>query len=1280
MTNRPGAETDSKTATLDESLSGGSPDPADPPQESSSQSVLDHSETKPHVEFPVVGLGASAGGIEPLSTFFSAVPADSGMAFIVVQHIDPTRESQMASILARHTSMPVKEVEDGILVEVNHVYTICPDRELKLEEGRIRLSPFTEKRGLRRPIDSFFRSLALDAKQRAIAVVLSGTGGNGSEGIKAIKAEGGLVLAQAPETAQFSDMPRNTIRTGLVDLVLPPVKMPQAILGYTSHPYVREGKARAGEEAEWRLLNDLLALVHASNKHDFRAYKKPMILRRIARRMGILQIEEMSAYLEYLRSNQAEVQALTKDLLINVTNFFRDPEAWVALERDILAPLIREKGANTTLRAWVTACSTGEEAYTLAMVMVEQLEAAQKNCPIKIFATDPFVDGLTSARTGVFPESIEADLSPERLKRFFEKQDSHYQIKKEIRELVVFAPQNLLSDSPFSRLDLITCRNMLMYLEPATQQKILGLFHFSLSDGGFLFLGSAETLGRQVDLFVPVSQRWRIFRKTGRTQHERVQFPVFQGELPPGDSPPLTPLERRNRPASAELAQQFLVNLYGPPSVLIDERLQCLHFFGNTEKYLSQPAGPSTRDLRLLIRESLLGRLRSAIKQAQTEHRRITTKVQLANEDRGATIAVTPIQRGREGENLILVSFLDEQAGPPETPESDAAIPPDSRRDGHFEDELRLAREDLQSSVEELELSNEELKASHEEVTSTNEELQSTNEELETAKEELQSLNEELTTVNHQLEIKIEEAETTANDLNNLLTSTDIATLFLDREFRIRRYTPTVQRLTRIIQGDVGRSLSELALPRLDPSLEADAERVLDRLTTIEKEILTDDGHWYLRRVLPYRTEDNRISGVVVTYDEFTRRKQAEDQLKELNQTLEDRVGRAVQIMQILKDAAAIANDADTIDGALRRSLDRVREELDWPICHAWVATPDDPAIFTSSVWSLAAPGAYGEFVKATVPLRYSAESACQIGQVIRTARPSWDGKVERVLDTERGRMLADAGIESVMAFPIVAERDVVGVLEFFGNAQSEPDPLFLDGMTQFGVQLGRVFERQRAARELARLAEQQRREVAYALHEGVAQQLAALALLAGVRQTELGTKAGPGVDQFERIARDAQSEVVRLAQGLAPVQLGTNGLMFSLEKLCEKFAESSGILVRFECPKAIHVDDSLIAIELYQIAKEAIQNATKHAKANEVVVSLVEISNSELEREIELTVADNGSGFELVTGSRGLGVRMMHNRAATIGADLQMQSGLDKGTKVICRVRVGNRDASGHS
>ena len=828
----------------------------------------------------IVGIGASAGGIETLGRLFDAMPADSGCAFVVILHLDPTRNSQLAPVLSRHTSMPVVEITDGMSLEPNRVHVIVPDRTVAISGGKLRLTKPAEPRGQRHPVDAFFVSMAGECKHRAVGIVLSGTGSNGTHGLSEIKAQGGLALVEDPATARFAGMPRSAVAAGVADHVLAPERMPEALLRYVGHGYVvdPDGKEVTDKAPDGQFeLDPVLALLRLRSNEDFRGYKLGPLQRRIHRRMGLANVATLADYTEQLRTRPEEVDALIKDLTISVTGFFRDAEAWQALDETVITSLVASRNEGAELRFWVPASATGEEAYSLAMLAVERAEAARKQFQIKIFATDRAEDTLKRARDGVYVGAAVAGVPPRRLRRFFDNIDSSYRIKKMLRDLVVFASHNVVADPPFSRLDLITCRNLLIYLAPEAQERATALFHFALREGGHLFLGNAEGLGRHDDLFDTVSKKWRIYRRLGPTRHDLVSFPVLGPRA--RQAPDRAGADDHNPgQRGADIMRRVLLERFAPAAVLIDRKARALYFHGPTSDYLEVPAGEPTRDVLAMVREGLRAKLRRALRQAIDANQSATFTAQGPRGGQGlVSVTVAPVFPA----GSFLVTFE-------ETPQpSGATVAPVAQQDDDapsvhaLEKELRSTREDLQSTIEQLEGLNEELKASNEEVTSINEELQSTNEELETSKEELQSFNEELQTVNSQLQYKIKELEKLSSDQNNLLAGTGVATLFLDTDQRITWFSPAIRELLDLESSDIGRPLAHFAPKFTDANLPRDVDEVLAKLTRIEAEVPGHDGHWFLRRLIPYRAQDNRITGVVLTFTDITARKQAADAVEE---------------------------------------------------------------------------------------------------------------------------------------------------------------------------------------------------------------------------------------------------------------------------------------------------------------------------------------------------------------------------------------------------------------
>jgi two-component system CheB/CheR fusion protein len=872
--------------------------------------------------FPVVGIGASAGGIQAVCELLERMPADSGMALVVIQHLPPDHQSILAEIFARHTQMPVLEIEDGMVLASNHVYVIRPAFSVAMDGGTFSLGEPVEQRGHRRPIDDFFRSLARVQREKAIAIVLSGVGTNGTSGAQAIKAAGGVCIAQDPDTADFAGMPRSLINSGYADHVCKVSEMPEALIRYIRHPYI-DPATRGREHAEALLrpdkeyLTQIFAVLRTRTGHSFNGYKKPTVLRRIQRRMGLRGMTDLHAYTDCLREDSEEARALANDLMINVTGFFRDPEAWEGLRTSVIAPLIERCPLDSSVRAWVTACASGEEAYTLGMLLMEEMDRQGKHAEIKIFATDTADKALAFARAGVYPTGIEGDLSAARLERFFDKEEHTYRVKKSLRDSVVFAAHDVLRDPPFSRVDLCTCRNLLIYLEPDVQQRVVFMLHFALRESGYLFLGSAETPGAGEKLFDTISKKWRIYQRTNVPHHSfDLSGLVSTTPAPSGRRDLVVSLpmpSTRGLPTPA--IQQALLDQLGSATIVVDRTDRIVYFSGDTAPYVTQPSGEPTRDVFEVIKPSLRAAARTALRRAATQGEPVTILGEISSEDTPRAIHLTaaPLPTSKPAEYFRITFELASMSPVAIREHSDSAAPDASRsivsilpgpEATGLEDELRVMRRELQSTVEAFEASNEELKASHEEVVSINEELQSANEELETGKEELQSLNEELITVNTQLQAKIAELEATTNDLSNLLSSTNIAVVFLDTQFRVRRFTPAVYDLLELIPGDIGRPIANLAQKFAGGGLLEDARAVLARLIPLEAEVLSNSGSWYLRRTLPYRTADNHIDGVVITFVDISARRRAE-QAMENSQTRLQAIMDQMPVAMLMVDAAS---------------------------------------------------------------------------------------------------------------------------------------------------------------------------------------------------------------------------------------------------------------------------------------------------------------------------------------------------------------------------------------
>jgi two-component system CheB/CheR fusion protein len=900
------------------------------------------------VDFPVVGLGASAGGLDAFRRFFDALPANCGMAFVLIQHLDPKHQSMMVDLLTGHTPMKVLQATDGMQLERDHAYLIPPGTYLAIEAGTLRLSKPLDRHGARMPFDFFLRSLAQECGERAICAILSGTGTDGSLGLKAVKEKGGLVIVQDPEEAAFDGMPRSAIMSGGADLVLTVAKIPQALVRYGRQTYVKAGRAhvRSPDNVQ-EAFADIIDLLAAKTPHDFSLYKEGTLQRRIERRMAMAGLESSARYLQVLREDSGERELLAKDLLINVTHFFRDPAAFDLLAETVIPELVRQQTLDRPLRVWVPGCSTGEEAYSIAMLFLDGIAAAKRNIKLQVFASDIDADCVAFARNGIYPESIEADVAPTRLARFFTKEDHNYQVVRELRETVVFTGQSLLADAPFSRLDLISCRNLLIYLSPEAQRKILALFHFALREGGVLFLGSSETVGGVSDRFEPISKKHRIYRHIGRSRPGEVEFPPRARETGRSLTKGIAQQTAQRRPGFGELSQRTLLEVYAPASVLINDKHEGVYYFGSMDRYLKLASGEDTRDVLAMAREGLRAKLRSAIQRAKQDQARVTvTGAQVKRNGCSIGVSITVLPVESDGEGLLLVSFVDDLA-PESRPVGPVELAAGASRIAQLEQELEATRADLQNAIRDLEIANEEQKAINEEAMSVNEEFQSTNEELETSKEELQSLNEELTALNSQLHETVEQQRATSNDLQNILVSTDVATLFLDADLNIRFFTPAAKSLFNVIASDVGRPLADLTRRFEDDDLLPDARAVLASHAPVRREVKADDGGWFIRGMLPYRSDDSGIEGVVITFSGISEMKAAEREIEAARAYLDSIIATIRQPLVVLDEELRVISASSSFhrtfsvkaDDLIGRHLLAAGDHLDVPALREFLAS-----------------------------------------------------------------------------------------------------------------------------------------------------------------------------------------------------------------------------------------------------------------------------------------------------------------------------------------------------
>ncbi|MDZ8185967.1 MAG: chemotaxis protein CheB [Nostoc sp. ChiSLP02] len=827
--------------------------------------------------FPIVGMGASAGGLEAFTQLLRNLPNDTGMAFVLVQHLSPDYKSMLSEILSESTQMPVHEVEDGIVVEPNHVYVIPPNKNMTIAQGLLKLAPRVKTRGQYMTVDAFFFSLA-EYGNKAIAVILSGGDGDGTRGLQKIKEAGGITFAQCEDTAQISSMPNTAVASGYVDFILPPQEIASELAKISRHWYVNPSSVEPTEKLtdNSEALSAIFALLRTNHGVDFSYYKPTTLKRRILRRMVLYHLERLEDYVRYLGDNPTEVSALYQDLLINITSFFRDPEAFEALKAKVFPLIVNGRTPDSPIRVWVAGCSTGQEAYSLAICLLEYLTVQGINPPIQIFATDVNEQVIEKARNGIYKPSQVADVSPARLQRFFVQVEEGYQISKPVRELCVFAQHNLMTDPPFSRLDLITCRNVLIYLGASIQKKLLGLFHYGLKPTGFLMLGTSETIGDFTKLFELVDNKYKIY--TSKLISERVSIDMLASPYPTASLSPQSEISE-NAKKDMELqkqADQIVLNQYSPAGVIINHDLEILQFRGQVSPYLEPAPGKASLNLLKMTKEGLRLELRSAINQAKEQLRSVRKEdLQFRESDRGRLVRVDviPFKPFADEKHFFLILFVDTPfLDHPESLEISSGSGKSRQRQQLslkqenilLKQELANTKEYLQSSIKEHQATNQNLKAANEEILSSNEELQSTNEELQTAKEEIQATNEELNTINDELQRRNAESIQASNDLQNVLSSINIPILILESDLRVRRFTPIAARIFNLIPTDVGRPLSDIKHNLNIRNLEQEILEVISTLNLKAQEVQDEDGHWYDLRIRPYKTSDNKIDGAVV--------------------------------------------------------------------------------------------------------------------------------------------------------------------------------------------------------------------------------------------------------------------------------------------------------------------------------------------------------------------------------------------------------------------------------
>jgi two-component system, chemotaxis family, CheB/CheR fusion protein len=1211
-------------------------------------------------EITVVGIGASAGGLKALQEFFEALPGDTGMAYVVITHLHPEHESHLAELLQTHTHMQVSQVNGLMSVERNHVYVIAPNRRLLMEDSQINTAAFKEPRGRRAPIDYFFRSLAR-GHPNAVGIILSGGGTDGAVGVKAIKEEGGLLMVQHPDEAEYNSMPEAAIATGLADVVLPVRELAQKLVDFTQFHPPLPTDAEKLDERQLGLIRRIIAHVRARTSHDFSNYKRSTLLRRIQRRMQIHKIADLELYLNYLRETQTESSALFNDLLIGVTSFFRDHESWEKLAHQVIPNILKEKKNDDRLRTWTIGCSTGEEAYGLAILLFEACDKHEVHPQLQIFASDLDENSIQYAREGLYPTAIEADVSPERLERFFTLEGNHYRVKREVRDVVLFTHHSVLRDAPFSRLDMITCRNLLIYLERDIQSTVYDIFHYSLNPGGYLFLGNAETAESSPELFQTIDKTHRIYRAKpwNREQPHIPSLPLSVEHSPHTDTHPQPHIPRMHTltqlPRLAEEHQRAL-ETHAPPSVLIDENFGVIHVSERAGRYLIQPLGPIITDILKLIRPELQLELRTALFHAFEKNQAILTRpipVQFNGQPHPVLLSIAPRTESTEtGKKQALIFFLEvEQADFPA--EGERATDEDHQNAivRRLETEVRRLREQLQTSIEEYESSSEELKASNEELQSINEEYRSATEELETSKEELQSVNEELQTVNNELKTKLDEISRSHSDLENLMSATEIAMLFLDREFCIRHYTPGMRELFNIMPGDRGRPIKHLTHTLKYSQFLQDAEEVLRTLVPIEREVQNDDGRWMLLRMRPFRTKEDRIDGVIFTFVEITELKQAEEQLVELNATLEDRV---MQRTQELEDANQKITQARDLFYALFDAN---------PIPTSLTRIDDDVFLNVNDEFV-----SYFGFERDKI-IGYAAEEfglglGLGLGLRLGLGVQTREEFIARIL--EEGRI---ASYETQIQRPSGEARNILATVQY----------IQLDSTNALITTFIDITERVQAEQQIRQLASEltaaeqaERHRLAQILHDDLQQRIFAIQMqLSFLKDAyEKNDLRAFQIDfpQLETWLSESIQVTRQLSVDLSPPILHGEGLVEAVVWLAAQMQEQYGLNINIQMDSTPLAIEEKVRVLVFYAVRELLFNVVKHSGTLEATVNF-----ESKEAYLNVIVSDRGKGFamELLTSRQhmGHGIESLLHRLDLLGCSMKVQSGLGQGTQVTIEV-----------
>ncbi len=1205
----------------------------------------------------IVGIAGSAGSLAALQKFFSTLPGETGMAFVVVTHLSPEHESHLASLLQPHTQMIVTQVTRKIPARANHVYVIPPGRNILISDAHLDVAEFSEPRSKRAPIDFFFRTLGR-SRRAAVAIILSGGGTDGSVGMKDIKEEGGVVMVQDPEEAEYPSMPNAAISTGLVDVVLPVAELAARLMKYSKHiskmrldPDVLDGQ-------EWGLMQSILGQVQRRTKHDFSQYKRSTVMRRIRRRMLLNSHSSLESYLDYMREHPAESFALLNDLLIGVTNFFRDHEAWEALARDVLPQIFRQKDMGNPIRVWSVGCASGEEAYSLAMLLLEAGAALDENRTVQVFASDIDEDALARSREGLYPAAIEADVSPERLERFFVRQGDHYQVRRDLRDMILFTPHSVLRDPPFSRQDLIVCRNLMIYLERDIQEYILDIFHYSLAPSGYLFVGSSESIAGKEAFFQTVDKKHRIYQALP-WRPEQTRYPALpltvshpqRARLVAGPRPLVARLPAE--PMMLDELHRRSLEAYAPPSILVDSDYSILHASESAGHYLFQPKGPITSDVLKLVRPELQSEMRSALFQAIEKGRSFVSvpiNVNFEGQERKVILSAWPrkgeAELGHSLQKQALVVFLEDEVhtmaegdGGQQTAEAKGE---GTAHITLLQAESQRLRDQLQATTEEYESSTEEMRAANEELQSVNEEYHLTTEELETSKEELEAVNEELQTVNNELKGKLEEISRAHKDLESVMGAMEIATLFLDRQLRIQRYTSGLTQFFSILKTDIGRPIDHLKqkLANYD-ELTHDAARVLDSLVVVDREVQVQADKWYLIRLRPYRTTDDRIEGVVITFVDITEMKRADIAVQRLNETLEERVQeRTAELATAnrgLQQSAAMFSTLFNVN-PIPTSLTRMEDGKFLDVNEAYARFFELPREEILGATSVVLQLPFQSPQRAEVIARLRQEGVIHDLEMEITRRT---GNVHIVLASLQ-RVMVD-GTEAMLS-------------------------TFID-----------ITDRVRAERQVRALAanltaaeQKERHRISQVLHDDLQQRLFAIKMQLGFLQQAYQDGNQDAIEADRQSLENGLAEAIdrtrQLSIDLSPVILQGSSLADALAWLKEEVQQRYGLQVDTQIQGSMPNVDEHLRVLLFNTLRELLFNVVKHSGTAEASL-MVDAKDSRL----HVTLADHGKGFDVQAvmsdPKAAHGLLELRNRLSLLGCSMEVDSQPGGGT--VIRIEV---------